>query len=144
MTYHVTAYLAYIAISIILTVWVAKVLFNNGKVFLNDIFHGNEELSQSVNQLLLVGFYLVNLGYAVFTLRILEDVVNTQALIEVLSIKIGTIILVLAAIHFFNLFVFFKLRSRALNPIESYETKRPQKPSIRGPRYEAPVPRKKS
>jgi hypothetical protein len=89
-------------------------LFKNGRVFLIDIFHGNEELAKAVNNLLLVGFYLVNIGYAVYTLRIGYDIWNTRLLVEELSLKLGAIILILGGMHFFNMFVFFKLRKRAL------------------------------
>ncbi len=96
-----------------LTVWVAKTLFKNGKVFLIDIFHGNKELADSVNNLLLVGFYLINIGYAIYTLQEYNPIANWQQVIERLSIKIGVIILILGCMHFFNLFIFFKLRNKA-------------------------------
>ena len=68
MNLHVLSYLIYLPITIVLTIWVGHMLFKNGKIFLVDIFEKNLELAQSVNQLLLVGFYLINIGYAVFTL----------------------------------------------------------------------------
>lgn len=114
MSYILLLYSLYLAITVILTIWVARTLFRNGKVFLIDIFHGNKELAQAVNNLLLVGFYLVNLGYAVYTLRVEYTVNNTRELIEELSVKTGAIILILGGMHFFNMFVFFKLRKRAL------------------------------
>jgi hypothetical protein len=92
---------------------VARALFKNGKVFLVDIFHGNMELADSVNNLLLVGFYLVNIGYAVYTLQITTTIANFQEVIEKLSLKIGLIILILGAMHFFNLYIFFTLRKKA-------------------------------
>lgn len=111
----IITYALYLVISIGLTIWVAKTLFKNGKTFLYDIFHGNKELADSVNNLLLVGFYLINLGYAVYTLQIHDDVLNFQQVLERLSIKIGLIILILGAMHFLNLYIFFRLRNRALN-----------------------------
>jgi hypothetical protein len=114
MSYILTLYSLYLAITIILTVWVARTLFRNGRVFLVDIFHGNKELAQAVNNLLLVGFYLVNLGYAVYTLRVTYNVSDMRQLIEELSEKTGAIILILGGMHFFNMLVFFKLRKRAL------------------------------
>jgi hypothetical protein len=114
MTYILVCYCVYLVITVILTVWVARTLFRNGKVFLIDIFHGNEELAKAVNNLLLVGFYLVNIGYAVYTLRIGYDIIGTRILVEELSLKIGAIILILGGMHFFNMFVFFKLRKKAL------------------------------
>jgi len=112
MSYVVISYLIYLAITVITTILVAKNLFSNGKVFLVDIFHGNTELAIAVNNLLLAGFYLINIGYAVYTLRVFETIVNAQELIEVLSIKTGAIILILGGMHFGNMFIFFKLRKK--------------------------------
>lgn len=115
MNQIIITYTLYLLITICLTIWVAKTLFKNGKVFLYDIFHGNRELADSVNNLLLVGFYLVNLGYAIYTLQIHDTVLNFQQVFESLSIKIGAIILILGGMHFLNLYVFFKLRNRAVH-----------------------------
>lgn len=113
MSYVVISYLIYLTITVITTILVAKNLFRNGKVFLVDIFHGNTELALAVNNLLLAGFYLINIGYAVYTLRVFETIANAQELIEVLSIKTGAIILILGGMHFGNMFIFFKLRKKA-------------------------------
>ncbi|MBC7936060.1 MAG: hypothetical protein H7Y86_11975 [Rhizobacter sp.] len=115
MNQIIITYTLYLVLTIGLTIWVAKTLFKNGRVFLYDIFHGNKELADSVNNLLLVGFYLINLGYAIYTLQIHEDVLNFQQVLEKLSIKIGLIILILGAMHFLNLYIFFKLRNRAIS-----------------------------
>src|SRR6185312_8077042 len=95
MSYILSLYSLYLLITVSLTIWVARTLFRNGKVFLIDIFHGNKELAQAVNNLLLVGFYLVNLGYAVTTLRVEFNIADTRQLIEKLSLKTGAIILIL-------------------------------------------------
>lgn len=113
MNYILLTYALYLPITIALTVYVARTLFKNGRVFLVDIFHRNELLADSVNRLLLVGFYLINIGYAVYTLKIFTEINSTQVVVEALSLKLGAIILILGGMHFFNLFVFFKLRKRA-------------------------------
>ena len=113
MNYIILTYALYMPLTIALTIWVAKTLFTNGRIFLVDIFHGNELLADSVNKLLVVGFYLINIGYAVYTLQIFGEINNAQMVIEKLSVKLGAIILILGGMHFFNLFVFFKLRKRA-------------------------------
>ena len=113
MNYLILTYSIYLFCTISLTIWVAKTLFKNGQIFLVDIFHGNKELAASVNNLLLVGFYLINIGYAVYTLQVGHDVLNVQSVIEVLSLKVGFIILVLGGMHFLNLYIFFRLRKRA-------------------------------
>ena len=113
MNYMIITYLLYLFITVFLTIWVARTLFRNGRIFLIDIFHGNTELADSVNKLLLVGFYLINIGYAVYTLKIMGFITTMTELMERLSEKVGIIILILGAMHFFNLFIFFRLRKRA-------------------------------
>lgn len=107
-------YSLYLLITVCVTIWVARTLFRNGKLFLIDIFHGDKDLAQAVNNLLLVGFYLINIGYAVYTLRVISEVNTARLVIEVLSLKIGAIILILGCMHFLNMFIFFRLRKRAL------------------------------
>ena len=113
MNYFIVTYAFYLTISIALTVWVAKVLFKNGRIFLVDIFHGNSLLADSVNKLLVVGFYLINIGYMSLALKESNAIPSTQVVVEVLSYKLGWIILILGAMHFLNLTIFFKLRARA-------------------------------
>ena len=119
MNYIIITYSFYLVITIVLTIWVAKTLFKNGKIFLIDIFHWNKELADSVNNLLLVGFYLINIGYAVYTLQVASSITNYQEVIEKLSLKIGLIILILGAMHFFNLYIFFTLRKKAIQDASS-------------------------
>lgn len=107
------AYLIYLFVSIGLTIWVANVLSKNGRVFLIDVFKGNNALTDSVNKLLVVGFYLVNFGYIFLTLKSGTHLEGNAKLVEFLSTKIGVIILALGAMHFTNLFIFFRLRKRA-------------------------------
>ena len=109
----VTTYAVYLLISIGLTVWVAQTLHKNGRVFLVDVLRGNEELAGSVNHLLRVGFYLINLGYICLALKIGYHVADTRESIEALSTQIGYVLVVLGGMHFFNLFVFGRIRSRA-------------------------------
>ena len=109
----VPTYIVYLVVTISLTVYVAYTLFKNGRIFLVDIFHGNEELADSVNKLLLTGFYLINIGYAVLALKVMGNIDTAREMIEVLSTKTGTIILILGAMHFFNLYVFYSMRKRA-------------------------------
>ena len=114
MNYVVCTYALYLAISIALTVWVARTLRKNGRLFLVEAFHGNEALADSINHLLVVGFYLMNVGYVSLALKYGDKAANLQELLEVLSTKIGAVLLILGAMHFFNLYVFSKMRKRAL------------------------------
>jgi hypothetical protein len=114
MTPLVTTYLAYLLLAITLTVWVAKTLHQNGRIFLVDSFLGNEPLADSVNHLLVVGFYLVNLGFVSLALKSSDKPLDLQGILETLSDKIGWVLLVLGGMHFFNLFIFSRMRKRAL------------------------------
>jgi hypothetical protein len=109
----VITYLVYLALSIALTIWVAHTLHKNGRIFLVDVFHGNEPLADSVNHLLVVGFYLINLGYVSLALKLGYTLSTPQEGIEALSVKVGMVLLVLGAMHFFNLFIFSRMRRRA-------------------------------
>jgi hypothetical protein len=109
----VTAYMIYITISVTLTIWVAQTLFKNGRIFLVDVFHGNEPLADSVNHLLVVGFYLINLGYVSLALTMGYEIFTAREAIEALSWKLGFVLLVLGGMHFFNLFILSRMRRRA-------------------------------
>ena len=114
MTPLVWTYLSYLLLAITLTVWVARTLFKNGRIFLVDSFLGNDALADSVNHLLVVGFYLVNLGFVALALKSGEKPVDLQGVLETLSVKIGWVLLILGAMHFFNLLIFSRMRRRAL------------------------------
>lgn len=114
MTPMVYTYLVYLVISISVTIWVAGSLHRNGRVFLIDSFHGNESLADSINHLLVVGFYLINVGFVTVTLRLGTAAHSVQESIEYLSTKIGAVLLILGVMHFFNVFLFSWLRKRSL------------------------------
>ncbi|MDH3283426.1 MAG: hypothetical protein OEQ13_01690 [Acidobacteriota bacterium] len=109
----VITYAAYLLVSVALTVWVARTLHASGRVFLVDVFSGNERLADSVNHLLVVGFYLINLGYISLALRLGYEVASARESIEALSFKVGMVLVVLGAMHFFNLYVFSRIRRRS-------------------------------
>nr|WP_254053993.1 hypothetical protein [Singulisphaera sp. GP187] len=129
--YVVYSYLAYLTISIGLTIWVARTLMKNGRVFLIDAFLENERLADSVNHLLVVGFYLVNFGYVSLALKYGDRPVDLPGAIETLSTKVGVVLLVLGGMHFFNLYLFTKLRRRSML--------RSQKPPVLPERFIEPA-----
>jgi hypothetical protein len=110
--YVVVSYLAYLAISFTATVWVGRTLYRNGRIFLVDAFHGNAELADSVNHLLVVGFYLVNAGYVALALRTSETVTEARGAIELVCGKTGVVLLVLGMMHFSNVYVLDRFRRR--------------------------------
>ena len=105
-------YALYLAIAIPITIWVARTLHKNGRVFLIECFGGDDEMADSVNHLLVVGFYLVNIGFVTLYLKLDAIVEGTTGIFEALSGKLGVVLLVLGGMHFFNLFLFSKVRSK--------------------------------
>src|SRR5438445_10413626 len=114
MNIEIATYLLYLTISIALTIWVAHTLHKNGRIFLVDAFHGSEPLADSVNHLLVVGFYLINIGYVTLALKYGSHAENVREAIETLSTKVGLVLVVLGIMHFFNLYVFSRMRRRVL------------------------------
>ncbi|HET6986301.1 MAG TPA: hypothetical protein VFI00_06780 [Kribbella sp.] len=113
MDLTVTTYLIYLLIAVPLTIWVARTLSRNGRIFLVDVFHGNEDFADAVNRLLVVGFYLVNLGFVTLFLRADKIVVDARGVFEQLSVKLGFVMLVLGGLHLTNVWVFNKIRNRS-------------------------------
>jgi hypothetical protein len=113
MNHTILAYTIYLAVSIALTIWVATTLHTNGRHFLVASFNGNAELAASVNHLLVVGFYLVNLGFVSLYLKLGAAVTSGQEVFEAVAGKLGTVLLALGAMHFLNLVIFNRIRRRA-------------------------------
>src|SRR5918993_1590882 len=116
MSLVVISYLVYVAVSVGLTVWVARTLHRNGRVFLVEAFHGNEHMADSVNHLLVVGFYLINVGYITLALKFGDKPADVQGAFEFLSTKVGLVLVVLGVMHFFNMFNFDKMRRKGRKP----------------------------
>ncbi len=116
MNHTITAYLIYLPVALAMTAWVARTLHKNGRVFLVQAFRGKEDMADSVNHLLVVGFYLINIGFIATALRYGEKPRDYQEMIEFLSTKLGVVLLVLGAMHFFNMFNFDKMRRKGLRP----------------------------
>ena len=115
--YVLVCYLTYLAISIALTIWVARTLHRNGRVFLVDAFRGNVALADSVNQLLVVGFYLINVGYITLALSTTALMTSWRQVLELESQKLGVVMLILGGMHFVNILVFAKMRQRGAGPM---------------------------
>ncbi|HEY4121611.1 MAG TPA: hypothetical protein VGM56_27285 [Byssovorax sp.] len=110
--YLVHVYVAYAGVSLGLTVWLARTLAKNGAVFLEGVFADEPRMAEAVNRLLVVGFYLVNLGYAFLIMKANASATAVEAF-EVLAAKLGLLLLSLGAMHFANMYVFHRIRRRA-------------------------------
>ncbi|HEY5367592.1 MAG TPA: hypothetical protein VIJ75_01255 [Hanamia sp.] len=104
----VLAYTIYLPVVVLLTFYVANSLFKNSIVFMKDIFNGREEIAKATNTLFKIGFYLLNLGFGLFILRIANTLSNAQQTIEALSMKVGGFSIYLGVMLFFNMYLFFR------------------------------------
>lgn len=106
-------YLVYLAFSVFITVYVSRTLSKNGLPFLVKAFSGDRELADSINHLLVVGFYLVNLGFVLLRMNTQAAVDNLEQLIVYQASGLGLVLLVLGGAHFFNMYVIHQLGKSA-------------------------------
>ena len=104
MDYNTLSYLIYVPITFFIMVYVGWMCYKNGEVFIARIFGSETELVKSINKLLLVGYYLVNLGYATFTLFVWPTRDSLEVTIQLLATKIGIIVVILGILHYLNIF----------------------------------------
>jgi hypothetical protein len=107
----IVVYVVYALIAIGLTAWLARTLFRSGVAFLHDVFADRPELADAVNRLLVVGFYMLNLGYALYILRASRGLDAFEA-VQFLVNRLAILLVTLAGMHFLNVFVFWRIRSR--------------------------------
>jgi hypothetical protein len=133
--YLVNSYIVYLIVSIALTMWVARTLSRNGLVFLVECFGHDDRLARSTNHLLVVGFYLINLGWILLSLRFGSEPQTLPQAIEFLASKIGLVVVVLGAMHFFNMNAIAKFgrkvgewlrEEKAIHAVDPNEVKRGQ------------------
>jgi site-specific recombinase len=108
--YIVWSYSAYLIISLAITIWVARTLHKNGRLFLIEAFHSNSELADSVSRLLLVGFYLVNIGSVACNVRFSEQPGFRGELVWALVYKVGSLLLISGLLYFPSLYLLSKMR----------------------------------
>lgn len=117
-TSHVLlVYGIYLPTTILLTIYTAKVLFKSGEIFMLDIFKGRESIARATNQLFKMGFYLLNLGFALMMLESNAYITNSQEMLEVTSLKVGSFSIYLGVMLFLNMYLFFrgKKKSKEMN-----------------------------
>lgn len=129
MDYTVVSYAVYLPIATGVTIWVARTLSRNGRIFLADVFAGDDRLADAVNHLLVVGFYLINLGFVALWMRSDEQVGDVRGVFNALSYKLGTVLLVLGAMHLGNVYVLSRIRRRGTQEREPMAPSRPPVPA---------------
>lgn len=109
--YMVTVFAVYAVVAIVLTAWLARTLFRNGGVFLEDVFGDRPGLAEAVNRLLVTGFYMLSLGYAFYIARTARGL-DALAAVQFLTNRLALLLVTLAGLHFINVAMFLRLRRR--------------------------------
>jgi TctA family transporter len=113
-TYNFSAYMIYLPIVITLTVLVSQFLFKNSKTFMIDIFRQKQDIAMATNSLFKIGFYLLNLGFALCIIEFFQ-IETVERLVVALSKKIGGFSIYLGVMMLLNLLLFLKGRKHAMN-----------------------------
>lgn len=103
--YNIIAYSIFLAIIIYIILVVGKICYRNGNIYVDRLIPDHSELCQQINKVLLVGYYLVNIGYAATTLITWKQIFTIEQLIEILSVKIATIAFILSFLHYSNIYI---------------------------------------
>jgi len=112
MSAQITVYMVYLATAIGLTWALAATLYRNGAVFLGEVFEDDPAVGRAINNLLVTGFFMLNLGYAFLIFRSNPAATNLEA-VELLVTKLGLLLGSLGLIHFVNMAIIWKVRKRA-------------------------------
>lgn len=108
MNLNIFAYIIYLSLTAIIIIKVGKICYNNGTVYVAELIQNHKDLCQKINKILLLGYYLLNLGYCAMTLISWNKIQTWTQLIEILASKTAIIICIIAAIHYINIIILTK------------------------------------
>ena len=104
------SYVVYVVIALTAVTWLTRTLASNGGVFLEEVFRDRPGVAEAVNKLLVVGFAMLNIGYALFVFEPSGADATAATVFESTLTQIGRLLLILGVLHFINVFVFWKIR----------------------------------
>lgn len=109
MNYNVGAYIIYLILMILIIGYVGRYFYINGRVFILSLLKGNESLTDFINRLLLIAYYLFNIGYAFLKLKQWQKITSLEALLSSLAANVGMLVLILALTHYLNMAAIYLL-----------------------------------
>ena len=104
INYNILGYIIFITIIIFIVKVVGQICYRNGNIFLASLIPDHLDMCRQINKMLLIGYYLVNIGYACMTLVSWETIHSFGQLIEVIAFRISLIIVILSVLHYINIF----------------------------------------
>lgn len=106
------AYIIYLFLTYLITVRVGFVFYRNGRVFILNLLNNDVSITDAINRILLIGYYLVNLGYAALMISTWDTIASWSELLSSITVMTGKIVLTLAVMHYFNMFVIYLISKR--------------------------------
>ncbi len=111
MNLNLIAYLVYGLIILPVIIFVGRSCHLNGKPFIMHFAKDQKSIGNSISHLLLIGYYLVNIGFTIYIVSKWKQLGSNQETLESICIHIGAILLILAVLHYLNIIgitLFFK------------------------------------
>ncbi|MFN8326209.1 MAG: hypothetical protein U0T80_10790 [Flavobacteriaceae bacterium] len=108
MNLNIIGYVIYLLITTFIIINVGKICYRNGNIYVSQLIPEHEDLCKKTNQVLLIGYYLLNLGYCAMTLISWDKIISYPQLVEVISVKTATIICIIAMLHYLNIYILTK------------------------------------
>ena len=112
MNYNILSYFIYGCITVFIIIYVGKMFHQNGRIFILQLFQGKESLTDTTNNILLLAYYLFNIGYSVIQFSFWESIRNLVEMISSVSLKTGILVFILALTHYVNIFIIYILSNR--------------------------------
>lgn len=124
MNYNILSYCIYGCITIYIIWWVGKLFHRNGRIFILRLFHQNESMTDTTNNLLLMAYYLFNIGYAVVQFSLWKKVGGIDTMISSIAARTGILVMILAVTHYFNigLIYFLSKKNHSLIKLKNYQS----------------------
>jgi hypothetical protein len=108
MNLNIIGYLIYLSLTSVIIIKVGKLCYDNGNIFVSQLIPNHEELCHQINKMLLMGYYLMNLGYCAMTIISWEKIQSINQLIEIIATKSAIIILTIGFMHYINIILLTK------------------------------------
>jgi hypothetical protein len=108
MNLNILGYFIYLSITIFIILKVGKICYKNGNIYVAELIPNHADLCQKINQVLLLGYYLLNIGYCAMTLISRQKIISSAQLIETIGTKTAIIVFIISVLHYLNIIILTK------------------------------------
>ena len=108
MNFNIIGYFIYLGITIFIIMKVGKICYRNGNIYVAELIPDHTEICQKINRVLLLAYYLLNIGYCAMTLISWQKILSAAQLIETIGVRTAVIIFIISILHYLNIFILTK------------------------------------